>query len=114
MQTVPDENHKCGVGNGQVCVEESVAVVGITVEVFECGGSWDNEKAAFTHEGNGGIGGAIEEIDAQDAVEVGGQRPPGRRCRCVGHAYVIFHGDVGHNTGISPFDSAMFAYGPVK
>jgi len=109
LQTVPDENHEGGVGNGEIGIEEGVAVAGITLEVFESGGGRDDEKTAFAHEGNGGPGGPVEEVDAEDAVEVGGLRPTDRTCRPVGHADVIFRREVGHNTGISTRSIVMFA-----
>ena len=96
MQAVPDENHEGGVGNGEIGVEDRVAIIEAAIEVFESGSGGDNEKAAVAHEGNSSPGGPIEEVDAQDAVEVGGMRPTGRSCRPVGHADLIFQGDVGH------------------
>jgi hypothetical protein len=38
------------------------------VGVFERGGCGDDEKAAVAHDLDGGFGGAVEEVDAEDAV----------------------------------------------
>ena len=68
LQAVPDEDHVGGVGDGEVGVEQGFAVVEVVVEVFERGGGGDDEKAAVAHEVDGGLGGAVEEVDAEDAV----------------------------------------------
>ena len=47
LQTVPDEDHEGGVGDGEVCVEEGFAVVGVAVEVFERRGGGDDKKATL-------------------------------------------------------------------
>ena len=86
LQTVPDEDHEGGVGDGEVCVEEGFAIVGIVVEVFERGGGGDDEKAAVAHDLDGGFCGAVEEVDAEDAVGLWWRC---RRLR-IGHALVIF------------------------
>jgi hypothetical protein len=38
------------------------------VGVFERGGCGDDEKAAVAHDLDGRFGGAVEEVDAEDAV----------------------------------------------
>ena len=68
LQTVPDENHVGGVGDGEVCVQKGFAVVEVVVEVFERGGGGDDEQAAVAHEGDGCLCGAVEEVDAEDSV----------------------------------------------
>ena len=71
LEAVPDEDHEGGVGEDEVCVEESVAIAGVAVEVFEsrCGG--DDEQATVLHDLDGGLGGRVEEVDAEDAVSLG-------------------------------------------
>ena len=44
------------------------AVAGVAVEVFEGRRGGDDEKAAVAHDLDGGFGGAVEEVDAEDAV----------------------------------------------
>jgi hypothetical protein len=69
LQTVPDENHEGGVGDGEVGVEERFAVVEILVEVFERrGGRNDEEAAVGSHDFYGFLCGAVKEVDAEDAV----------------------------------------------
>jgi len=68
LQTVPDEDHVGGVGDGQVGVKERFAVVEVVVEFFERGRRGNDEKAAAAHEGDGCLCGAVEEVNAEDAV----------------------------------------------
>ena len=82
LQTVPDENHEGGVSDGEVCVEERVAIAEAAIEVFEGRSGGDNEKAAVAHDRDGGFGGAVEEVDAEDAVGLG--------WGCLSHAEAIF------------------------
>ncbi len=73
LQSVPDENHEGGVCDGEIRVEEGLAVVAIPVEIFERWRSRDNEKATVgSHDIDGFLCGAVEEVDAEDAVESGG------------------------------------------
>jgi hypothetical protein len=82
LQSIPDENHEGGVGDGEVGVEESVAITGTAIEVLERGSGGDDEKAAFAHDVDGSFGGAVEEVDAEDAVSLG--------LGLLDHAWVIF------------------------
>ncbi len=76
LQTIPDENHEGGVGDGEVRVEQSGAIVATLVEVFErWGGGNDEETAVGSHDVDGFFCGAVEEVDAEDAMVSGG------RCR---------------------------------
>jgi hypothetical protein len=72
LYSVPYENHKGGVGDGEIRVEEGFAVVTTLVEVFEgwCGGD-DEEAAVCSHDFDGFLSGAIEEVNAKDAVGSG-------------------------------------------
>ncbi len=86
LQTVPDEDHEGGVGDGEVGVEDRVAIIEAAIEVFEGGSGGDNEKAAVAHNLDGGFDGAVEEVDAEDAVGLWWC------CRhwWSGHVWVIF------------------------
>jgi hypothetical protein len=68
LEPVPDENHEGGVGEDEVGVEERVPIAGVAVEIFECGRGGDDEDTAVTHDLDGGSGGAVEEVDTENAV----------------------------------------------
>lgn len=69
LQAVPDQDHEGRVGDGEVRVEEGVAIIRTAIEVFESRGCRDDEKAAVgSHDFYGFLCGAIEEVDAEDAV----------------------------------------------
>jgi hypothetical protein len=70
LNAVPDEDHKAGVGDGEVRVEEGIPIAKIAIEVFECGSGGNDEKATTTHDLDGGLGGTVEEIDPKDSVDL--------------------------------------------
>jgi hypothetical protein len=82
LQAVPDEDHEGRVGDGEVGVEEGLAVVEAAVEVFKGGRGWDDEESSVAHDLDGRFGGAVEEVDAEDAMDLGRSG--------IRHAGVIF------------------------
>jgi hypothetical protein len=68
LKTIPDENHEGGVGKDEVCVEERFAIAEIAFEVLEGGSCRDYEESTVMHDVNGRFGGAVEEVDTEDAV----------------------------------------------
>jgi hypothetical protein len=103
LQPVPDEDHEGGVGENEVGVEERLAVGQVAIEVFECGRRGYDEESSAAHDVDGGFGGVVEEVDAEDAVGCGG------RCRhwWIGHAEIIFSQwflkrEAGFRFGLSP------------
>ena len=44
------------------------AVAGVAIEIFESRRSRDDEKSSAAHDLDGSFGGAVEEVNAEDAV----------------------------------------------
>jgi len=70
LDSVPDEDHEGGVGEDEVGVEERVAIAGVAVEILEGRRRGDDEETAVAHDLDGGFGGAVEEVDAENAVSL--------------------------------------------
>jgi hypothetical protein len=71
LHAVPDENHEGGVGENEVGVEESFAIDGVAVEVFEGGSGGDDEETTVAQPFDGSLREAIKEVDPQYPMEVG-------------------------------------------